>query len=127
VESVSLENIACPICFIDWDEPTPDEIDNTQVKSPCCNQIFGRDCYIKALEGDKRCPMCRVGFVIEPSAVKRTRAREAKLRAATAAAAACTLYTVLHTLIDVHRSYVPFWLPGVVGADLRPDISCTSK
>jgi hypothetical protein len=24
-------------------------------------------------------------------------------------------------MIDVHRSYVPFWLLGVVGADLRPD------
>jgi hypothetical protein len=34
-----------------------------------------------------------------------------------------TIYTVLHTLIDVHQSYVPFWLLGVVGADLRPD-SC---
>jgi hypothetical protein len=32
-----------------------------------------------------------------------------------------TISTVLHTLIDVHQSYVPFWLLGVVGADLRPD------
>jgi hypothetical protein len=45
-------------------------------------------------------------------------ARKAKPRATQAA---CTIYTVLHTLIDVHRSYVPFWLLGVVGADLRPD------
>jgi hypothetical protein len=36
--------------------------------------------------------------------------------------AACTIYTVLHTLINIHRLYVPFWLLGVVGADLRPDI-----
>jgi hypothetical protein len=35
--------------------------------------------------------------------------------------AACTIYTVLYTLIDVYRLYVPFWLLGVVGADLRPD------
>jgi hypothetical protein len=47
-------------------------------------------------------------------------ARKAKPRATQAA---CTIYTVLHTLIDVHRSYVPFWLLGVVGADLRPDSS----
>jgi hypothetical protein len=45
-------------------------------------------------------------------------ARKAKPRATQAA---CTIYTVLHTLIDVHQSYVPFWLLGVVGADLRPD------
>jgi hypothetical protein len=45
-------------------------------------------------------------------------AREAKPRATQPA---CTIYTILHTLIDVHRSYVPFWLLGVVGADLRPD------
>jgi hypothetical protein len=32
------------------------------------------------------------------------------------------IYDVPHTLIDVFRSYVPFWLPDVVGADLRPDI-----
>jgi hypothetical protein len=30
-------------------------------------------------------------------------------------------YTVLHTMIDGHRSYAPFWLLGVVGADLRPN------
>jgi hypothetical protein len=46
------------------------------------------------------------------------RAREAKPRAA---ATACTIDTVPHTMIDVHRSYVPFWLHGVVGVDLRPD------
>jgi hypothetical protein len=34
---------------------------------------------------------------------------------------ACTIYTVPHTMIDVPRSYVPFWLHGVAGADLRPD------
>jgi hypothetical protein len=65
VESISLENIQCPICFIDFNEPAPDEINNTPVRAPCCNQIFGRGCYIKALEGDKRCPMCRTGFEIE--------------------------------------------------------------
>ena len=32
------------------------------------------------------------------------------------------IYTVPRTMIDVHRSYVPFWLHGVAGADLRPDI-----
>jgi hypothetical protein len=30
---------------------------------------------------------------------------------------ACTIYTVPHSVI-----YVPFWLLGVAGADLRPDI-----
>jgi hypothetical protein len=40
-----------------------------------------------------------------------------------AAATACTIYAVPHTMIDVHRSYVPFWLHGVAGADLRPDNS----
>jgi hypothetical protein len=34
---------------------------------------------------------------------------------------ACTIYTVPHTMIDVNRLYVPFWLHGVAGADLRPD------
>jgi hypothetical protein len=42
-----------------------------------------------------------------------------------AAATACTIYAVPHTTIDVHRSYVPFWLHGVVGADLRPDTLTT--
>jgi hypothetical protein len=41
--------------------------------------------------------------------------------------AVCTIYTVLHTLIDVHRSYVPFWLLGVVGAGLRPDMGSISR
>jgi hypothetical protein len=45
-------------------------------------------------------------------------AREAKPRAAQPAG---TKYTILHTLIGVHRPYVLFWLLGVVGADLRPD------
>jgi hypothetical protein len=63
--------------------------------------------------------------------VRRTHAREAKPRAGktyarTGGKASCscvyTVYTVLHTLIDVHRLYVPFWLLGVVGADLRPDM-----
>jgi hypothetical protein len=27
-------------------------------------------------------------------------------------------------MIGVHRSYVPFWLLGVVGADPRPDCLC---
>ena len=26
-------------------------------------------------------------------------------------------------MIDSYRSYVPFWLHGVVGAELRPDIT----
>jgi hypothetical protein len=30
-------------------------------------------------------------------------------------------HTVLHIMIDVHRLYVPLWLLGAVGADLRPD------
>jgi hypothetical protein len=33
-----------------------------------------------------------------------------------------TIYTVPHTTINVHSLYVPFWLHGVVGADLRPEI-----
>jgi hypothetical protein len=37
--------------------------------------------------------------------------------------AACTIHTVLYTMIDVHRLYVPFLLLGVVGVDLRPDTS----
>jgi hypothetical protein len=31
------------------------------------------------------------------------------------------IYTVSHTLIDGYRSYLPFWLHDVAGADLRPD------
>jgi hypothetical protein len=55
-------------------------------------------------------------------------ANEAKPRAhsgpkSLCAAAACTIYTVPHTMIDVHRSYVPFWLHGAADADLRPDMS----
>jgi hypothetical protein len=34
---------------------------------------------------------------------------------------ACTICTAPHTLINGFRSYIPFWLPGVAGADLRPD------
>jgi hypothetical protein len=44
--------------------------------------------------------------------------REAKPRATQTA---CTVYTILHILIDVHRSYVPFWLLDVVGPELGPD------
>jgi hypothetical protein len=34
---------------------------------------------------------------------------------------ACKIYTVPHTMIDGHRSYVLLWLLGVVGTDLHSD------
>jgi hypothetical protein len=34
---------------------------------------------------------------------------------------ACTIYTVPHTIINVHLIILTFWLHGVVGADLRPN------
>jgi hypothetical protein len=46
---------------------------------------------------------------------------KAIVRRARIRTACTTIYTVPHTIINVHWLYVPFWLHGIVGADLRPD------
>jgi hypothetical protein len=63
IASLAPEDMRCAICYSDFDEtvlsPEGLPVDDSPVKTPCCGQIFGLNCFIQALLSDCRCSMCR--------------------------------------------------------------------
>jgi len=62
--SIAPDDMKCAVCWDDFDDVMDRGIDTTPVRTPCCRQIFMKDCLVEALVGDDvRCPMCRQDIV----------------------------------------------------------------
>jgi hypothetical protein len=63
VASLAPEDMRCAICYSNFDDivlgPEGLPVDDSPVKTPCCGQVFGRNCFVESLLSDCRCPMCR--------------------------------------------------------------------
>jgi hypothetical protein len=61
--SLTPEDLRCCICYSNYDDGSP--VDDSPIKTPCCRQMFGRNCLVEALMKECHCPMYRACYVAE--------------------------------------------------------------
>lgn len=65
IADVPEDDTRCPHCWNDWDEAPEPDVDHTVRKTPCV-RLFGHDCLVESLMGNKKellCPCCRQDMV----------------------------------------------------------------
>jgi hypothetical protein len=71
-ERIPKVDMRCPYCWVEFDEPSSPDHNNTPKRVPCCHKFYCKDCLVKVIEGTGTlCPLCRQEWKVPESPPRR--------------------------------------------------------